>query len=320
MKERPTRPASLGMAALLILLLLPAPSRAAAGGTGLRPPGGKVDVGEAYRLYDEGRLAEAEAAFKALIAEDPSSLDAREGLTWTYVREGKKEEAARAADARLALAPGDARWRRRWIEIIQELPARREEAIDAARQLAREAPGDLDAQLFLARLLSWTPGREKETVDAYRRAVAIDPTSHEARLGLARSLSLTGRLEEAKALFDALIAENGKDAGALYGRSEIARWAGDFETANRLLRRAAAADPGDARIRAALDAVESRARELGAARKGISRPLVVAFAAFCVLIGTFSPRVTRRTYAALVGYTLLLVGLGLLWIFRHPWQ
>jgi len=315
-----TRPALVSLAALLALLLLPSSARAAPAGTGAHPAASAADLGEAYRLYDAGRLEEAEAAFKALIARDPANLDAGEGLTWTYVKQGKRDRAALAADARLALAPGDQRWRRRWIEIIHQVPARREEAITAAADLARQEPADLGAQLLLARLLSWTPGHEEETVAAYRRAVAMDPADHDARLGLAQSLSFAGQLDEARDLFDALIAEDGRDAEALYGRSEIARWAGDYETANRLLRRAAAADPGDVRIRAALDAVESQARELGAARKGISRPLMGALVIFCVLLGTPSPRVTRRTYAALIAYSLFLVGLGLIYLYRYPWR
>ncbi|MDP3939054.1 MAG: tetratricopeptide repeat protein, partial [Deltaproteobacteria bacterium] len=217
MNTRWTGLLSFRTAVLLILMLLPASAWAAAGEAGVPSFEGPLDVARAYRLYDAGRLEEAEAAFLALTAEDPTNLDAQEGLTWTYLTRGKHEEAARSADSRLALAPDDEQWRQRWIEIIHQLPARREEAIAAAEALLKKRPDDLGAKRLRGRLLSWTPGRE----------------------------------DEARELFDALIAENGRDAEALYGRSEIARWAGDYETANRLLRRAAEADPDNKRIRAA---------------------------------------------------------------------
>lgn len=302
------------------LILLTCSPRLMAGDIPASPIDRPGDTAGAYRLYDDGRLGEAEAAFQAIITGDPANLDAHEGLTWTYFKQGEIEKAAGAADARLALAPGDFQWRERRIEILHQLPARREEAIAAALALARERPGDLQAQLFLARILSWTQSRTQETVAAYRAAVALNPGSREARRGLARSLWLAGEQAEAKKRFGALIAEDDQDSQTFYEWAEIARWAGDFETADRLLRRGAAADPDNAQIRARLDEVEAQARRLTAARRGVSLPMILALVSFCVLLGTLCRRVTPGTYATLALFSLCLVCLALFWLYRFPSQ
>ncbi|MFQ5912216.1 MAG: tetratricopeptide repeat protein [Nitrospinota bacterium] len=275
---------------------------------------------EAYRLLDSGRARDAEAYFRAILAEDPKHPGAHEGLVWTYLVLREPEKAAREADARLALAPEDATWLQKWIEVVHQVPARRDEAISASRALADERPRDLKARLLLARILTGTEGRLTEAIAEYRKAVAIAPTDRTARRELARTLSWVGKHAEAIRLFDALISEDPLDAEALSSMAQIARWNGDFERANRFLQRAVTAEPGNARLKAELDGVRSHAARLRAARGGATLPLVFALMGFCILVGYVSHKVSVWTYAALILYTAGLVSMAFVWFYLAPGQ
>ena len=130
-------------AALAFVVLSSALAAHAAGG-----------IGDAYRLLNSGKPKEALALFEAAAAAKPKSLEAQEGLAWTFLKLGDTVAAAKAADRRLTLKPNDPVWRRKWLEIISSVPARRVEAILGYRQLLREeiastvaAPGEAEEEL-----------------------------------------------------------------------------------------------------------------------------------------------------------------------------
>jgi hypothetical protein len=95
-------------------------------------------------------------------------------------------------------------------------------------------------------------------VAAYDEALELAPQDREARLGRAHALGWAGRLAEAAESFDAILAQAPADLEALVGRAQVAHWQGDLLGWNRLLRRARAIAPDDARLeleQEALDAV-----------------------------------------------------------------
>ena len=126
---------------------------------------------------------------------------------WTSFERGDVEQAARAADARMALDPGDVAWRKEWIKVVSEVPARLTEVIAASRALAREHPRDAEVQALLGKVLMATDEALPEAVRAYRAALAIDPRNLDARKGLARALSLSARYDEAIAGYRSVIDE-----------------------------------------------------------------------------------------------------------------
>jgi tetratricopeptide (TPR) repeat protein len=312
-------------------------------------------LAEGYRFLDAGRSREAEASFRAVLAADPMSLAAHEGLVWTYLKQGDLEKAGREADERLTLAPQDERWREKRIEVIHQVPGRRDEAISAARALVDARPGRLESRLLLARLLPWTNGRFAEAVAEYRKAVALAPQDVEVRRelaqtllwegkygeaaaeyggavalapgdralrrGLGRALSSAGRTGEAIRVFDELIREDPRDAEALSDRAKIARWGGDFGTARRLMEQAVAAGPENPQVAAELRdelrdvAKEARLRE---ANRDMTLPLVAFLFTFSVVLGYTRVRITNRAYAALLAYTTVLVGAWLAWLYLGP--
>jgi tetratricopeptide (TPR) repeat protein len=214
---------------------------------------------------------------------EPSALPAKpqrgdlEALAWSYLKQGETERAAELADALLAEAPEDLAWQRSWTEIIYEAPGRRDEALAAARRLAAERPADADVRRLLARLLSWSGGQD-----------------------------------EAMAIYDALLAENPQDVESLKARADMARWDHDPLTAERLLKRAAAAAPGDAEIGAALEQIAPEAAQLRASRTDPTLLLLFGLLAVPTALGFASRNLTTTTWAM-----LLLWVVTLLWAVAH---
>lgn len=204
-------------------------------------------VADGYRLLDGGDHVGAEEAFLAALRVDPTNLEAREGLVWTYVRRGDFERAAESADARLALDP-DGAWWDQWLAVISLCPSRRDEAIALYQEQVEASPSALEPRLCLAELLSWTTSRRREAIAVYREAVAIDPSSIEARVGLASVLAWEGERAEANAIFDGILDEQPNNVEAMLGRAGSARWDGDWDTARGLLDRALEVAPDDARL------------------------------------------------------------------------
>lgn len=200
-----------------------------------------------------------------------------EALAWNYLKRGENERAAELADTLLAEAPDDLAWQRSWTEIIYEAPGRRDEALAAARRLATERPADADVRRLLARLLSWS-----------------------------------GAQDEAMAIYDALLAENPQDVESLKARAEMARWDHDPLTAERLLRRAAAAAPGDAEIAAALEQIAPEAAQLRASRTDPTLLLLFGMLVVPTALGFASRNLTTTTWAM-----LLLWVVSLLWALAH---
>lgn len=107
-----------------------------------------------------------------------------------------------------ALDPGNTRAHRRLGELLLSTNARRE-AIEEFRALARNAPYDFDAWRLLASA-QFAEGLYHDAAESYRRAVNL--TAPGARpdpndlLALADSLRLAGRMDEARAAYEQLLA------------------------------------------------------------------------------------------------------------------
>ena len=220
------------------------------------------------------RRVAALAAARALVRERPA--DAEVHVILGRVLSGQSDgfhDAAEAYQAALRLAPRDVAIR---IELARVLvwSARYAEAIAEYRRVIAVAPDDVVQEELAGALV--TGGRYAEAVAEYREVVARRPQDRELRRALGRALSSANHSAEAIKIFDDLVAENPADAEALRERAFIARWDGDFETARRLLRQAAAIRPGDPQIQGELESVTLRAAALTAARRDLTVPLLCA--------------------------------------------
>ncbi|HZV04843.1 MAG TPA: tetratricopeptide repeat protein [Gemmataceae bacterium] len=86
-------------------------------------------------------------------------------------------------------------------------------------------------------------GRPWEAALLYERLRSLQPANPALLLGLARCRYNLHEVDEARQLLDSLLEEHPKDAGGLLERGRLALHAGQFEDAEKWLRRAAAAAP-----------------------------------------------------------------------------
>jgi tetratricopeptide (TPR) repeat protein len=150
------------------------------------PAAANRNLKNAYRLLDEGRAKEALALFRAIADARPRTLSAHEGMAWSLLKLGQPELAAKSADARLRLSD-DPTWRRKWLDIVAQVPARRLEAILGFRRVAREHPDDIDARLRLGQLLL-EDNRAADALPEIEAAVSARPKDPAARESLVWAL------------------------------------------------------------------------------------------------------------------------------------
>ena len=184
----------------------------------------QVPLGRAFELEEQGRLAEAAAAYRAVLAVQPADVGALLGAERTYAQLGRRDSTA--ALARRALAV-DSTNRILNVVLLRTLRALREDsALGAAFQRwTSVAPRDVAPYEEMARLLL-AEGRDAEARALVQRA--------RQRLGDPRAAA--GRMAEVE------MREGAYGPAAEEWRSAVAREPGMLEAAVYSLRSVAPAD------------------------------------------------------------------------------
>lgn len=211
--------------------------------------GGRGDWGNHLQLGDiqsrAGRLAEAEASFRRVLAARPNNPAAFGGLAGVLAKQGRTDE----ADALFARA-------------------------EAVGRDARDA-GRLRAERL--RLRAAGIGDPVAQAGLYRAAVAADPANPWLRLEFARALRRQGRTAEGRQVLADLTQARDPAPEALQAAVIFARETGDLEGAAdlvaRLPPRARTPEMQDIQARAALQA-ELRAASALASRAGLRQRLL----------------------------------------------
>jgi tetratricopeptide (TPR) repeat protein len=147
-------------------------------------------------LAVQGQRAEAIPQFQSFIASQPPELDqvhlARALLADALVKEGRLDEAAAQYRTMLAGHPDDAQ---AMVQLAQVLlrQQRFAEASAAFRDAVAARPDDVAALGGLGISLA-SSGHLDEAITAFRRAVELDPQNEHAQQNLARALALRGLL------------------------------------------------------------------------------------------------------------------------------
>jgi Flp pilus assembly protein TadD len=163
-------------------------------------------IARADALYALGQSTQSEAAFRAVLALDPTSVRARVGLGRTLTRSDPH-----AAEA----------------------------------EFLKAVAGEPDNVVALNNLgvVRDLQGRNSEAQEAYNRALTVSPESGDVRVNLGMSLALSGHRAEASQLLRGLAEEPG--AAHLWRKELLAglALAGDEPWAQRVLRAESAAGP-----------------------------------------------------------------------------
>ena len=143
----------------------------------------------------EGRLAEAEAAYRQAVAADAANPRAHQSLGTVLVRGGNPQAALEHFGAAVALEPENARAHSDLGVLLGEL-GRNDRALEHLGRALELEPELVEARLSLGNVQARL-GRLDEAEATYRRVLETDAGNGDARLGLGAVLAQTGNFEQA---------------------------------------------------------------------------------------------------------------------------
>jgi tetratricopeptide (TPR) repeat protein len=219
---------------------------------------------EVVGLYVEGRLPEAVARCRELVASRPNMAISLLHLAHLERESGNLAEGIQALKRALALSPGSQ-------ETVALLAGYLTEAGRAAEATALLQPfiarEDADVQVLISGALALArSGRPDAALDQLDRAQALDPTSASTRLHAGTVLLMAGRTADARKAFEEALAVNPSLARAHSSLGAIAAERGERDAALAHWRAATTADPSEFRTVLAVAIGLARTGRPGAAR------------------------------------------------------
>ena len=202
---------------------------------------------QAVERHRSGRLDEAEAIYRRLLAADPDDAEAHHMLGLVAAQTGRIDEAERHLEAAIARRPDHPEAHNN-LGNLRQLQGRLEEAVAAHERAVAIRPDNVKAHFNLAVALTRS-GRPEEAERSYRRCLELDPAMGEAHHNLAKLLRSRQRLDEAEACLMRLLELRPKDAEVHESLGALMRDAGRLADAARWFERAMRLDPKRAHLR-----------------------------------------------------------------------
>jgi protein O-GlcNAc transferase len=202
---------------------------------------GRAALERAYAHHVAGRLDEADAGYREILAVDPRHFDALHLRGVLALQAGRPADAAASIESALRVDAASAQAHNSLGEAYRRL-GRLEDAAAQFREAVVLAPESADAHFNLATVLR-RQGRPEEAVETYRRALAANPAMAEAQLRLGETLNTLGRSAEAIAVLEAALAAKPEFALAHNALGLALRDAGRLDDALAACQRAVAHDP-----------------------------------------------------------------------------
>ena len=228
----------------------------------------------AYRLFQQGKLTEADTAFQAIYSQDPPDIRGLMGLTEVYAAQNEYPRALRILETEMEKGGYPVVLKTAWANIAARA-GRLDDAISAFRQLTDDHPANFDLHMRLAetyRLKSDLPN----AIKVWRQASILNPASTFPILARAMALDQTGRQQEAlEAYNDVLTREPGNKEAANNAAWILAETNTDLDRALQLAKTAGSRAPSDVNIADTLAFVYLKRNEPAAAAN-ILRPLTRA--------------------------------------------
>ncbi|MBF0181684.1 MAG: tetratricopeptide repeat protein [Magnetococcales bacterium] len=184
------------------------------------------EYARSVRLTGEGRLAEAEGIYRAMLAERPDLADLHNNLACLLHGMGRHAEAAGAAQRAMDLQPGHIHAHYNLALALHE-QGEMASALEAYRRTLEIAPRHVDAWYNLAMLLQ--AGEQRDAAEtALRQALAIQPDHLGAGNNLGNLLKDQKRFGEAESVFFQLIGRHPDCANARWNLALLLLMRGAF--------------------------------------------------------------------------------------------
>jgi predicted Zn-dependent protease len=252
------------MEALLLTCLL------AAGGDVPLSEAAAARFNRAVALQQRGALAEAEAEYRALIAEVPDHAKSHANLGVVLARQGRYEEAVARYATALRLDPALTAARLN-LGIAYHRAGQLEKAAEALDEYLRRDPASVQARELLGLILV-DLGRDSEGAAHLERALAGDPDNPAALYALGRAYLRLHRPEEAPVVARLERLPDGRAlAHLLSGISRLER--GESRSALEELEAAARLNPGLPELEVSLGIAYLRTGQRAEARASFEREL-----------------------------------------------
>ena len=201
-----------------------------------------ADYEAAYGFLEAGKMAEAEAILRKVLASDPDHAGAHNDLGVIFSDRGEIEQAVDRFQKAIALAPDSADAYTN-LGNLYHAAGRFDESAKAYRKAVSLDPRDADTQTNLGNSLQ-ALGRVEEAAASYRRALVIDPEHLFALNNLGTVLQALGRVDEAAASFRQALMIKPDFALALGNLGNVFHIQGKLADAEDTMRRAIEAEPG----------------------------------------------------------------------------
>jgi Flp pilus assembly protein TadD len=180
----------------------------------------------AIALHRQGRLDEAEAAYRRILAQNPHLAEAHNALGIALQQQGKPAEAAESFRRAVALKPDYAGAYGNLGAALKAL-GEAEQSLAALEQAMILAPDSAEAHYNMACALQES-GQWEPAIGLYERAIALHPRHAGAHNNLGIVLKSQGRLDQALAAYAAsLTAED--NPVVRYNHAQALLEAGEFQ-------------------------------------------------------------------------------------------
>ena len=153
----------------------------------------------AIQHHQAGRLAEAEAIYRQILAHDPRQSDALHLLGVIAHQVGRNDLAVDLIRQAIELSPNVPEFHSNLGEAYRKLGAL-DSAVAAYRRAIAIKPDYAEAQINIGVALS-DQGRMSEAIAAYRKAIEVRPNYAEAHNNLGAALAQEGQIDEAIATY-----------------------------------------------------------------------------------------------------------------------
>src|SRR6516164_1450713 len=173
-------------------------------------------IDQAKALHRMGRIAEAEAVYRSVLAHDPRQFDALHLLGLIRYQQGRAGEAYELLSRAIELRPGSPQALALFMAVLLAL-GRLEEALAACDRLIAINPRDLDALYNRAVVLSRLR-RFDDALLAFDKVLARDSGSVDALFERGNILAALGWFDEAVACYEAVLKKAPAHLGALTNR------------------------------------------------------------------------------------------------------
>jgi Tfp pilus assembly protein PilF len=195
----------------------------------------QIRLWDAIQKHQAGQLAEAEAAYEAVLAGEPGNADAWHFASVLALQMNNPSEAILRIRRAVQSNPDDAELHHTLGKVLLE-QGHREQAREAFERAITLNPDHGEAHQNLGRLLR--DRRELQAAEGhFRKSASINPSNAAAHSGLGATMRDQGRREEAKESFELALREDRWHRGATLGLSKLLADEGRFPEAAAVLRR-----------------------------------------------------------------------------------